>query len=124
MEDVKVGALDEFKDGDCRIFEVGGFEVGVFRRGARLIGYENRCPHQGGPVCQGKIFNRVEEPLGQHKVSLGLKFSSDEHIVCPWHGYEYNLETGRHPGDARLKLRSVDVEVRGGDVYVRVPVAA
>jgi nitrite reductase (NADH) small subunit len=123
MNEVKIGKLEEFKDGDCRILSVEGFEVGVFRRGSRLIAYENRCPHQGGPVCQGKIFLRVDEPLGAHQVSLGLKFSKDEHIVCPWHGYEYSLETGKHPGDGRLKLRPVSVEVRSDEVYVRVPSA-
>jgi nitrite reductase (NADH) small subunit len=121
MQEVLIGRLDEFKDGDCRILSVEGFEVGVFRRGAKLIAYENRCPHQGGPVCQGKIFFRVDEPLGVHQVSLGLRFSQDEHIVCPWHGYEYSLESGAHPGDPRLRLRPAHVEVRDGDVFLRLP---
>jgi nitrite reductase/ring-hydroxylating ferredoxin subunit len=118
---VRLGKLSEFPDGDCRIFSVQGLEVGVFRRGAKLIAWENRCPHYGGPVCQGKIFNRVEEVLGRDQASEGLAFARDEHIVCPWHGYEFNLETGRHPGDPKMRLRKLDVQALEDGVYLRMP---
>ena len=56
-----VGSCNELADGDYRIVAVGELEVGIFRLGERFVAYENRCPHHGGPVCQGKLFNRVEE---------------------------------------------------------------
>jgi len=40
--------------------------------------------------------------------------------VCPWHGYEYDIRTGEHPADARLRLRGIDVEERGGEILVRL----
>ena len=40
---------------------------------------------------------------------------SETHIVCPWHGYEYNIKTGEHPGHPGLKLRRATVMVRDGD---------
>ena len=72
---------------------------------ARLYAWENRCAHAGGPVCQGKLMNRVVERLDAGKRSLGDDFSDELHIVCPWHGYEYDVRTGEHPADSRLRLR-------------------
>jgi nitrite reductase/ring-hydroxylating ferredoxin subunit len=120
-EERVVGELKELAEGDFRVFALDAFEVGIFRAGDRLLAYENVCPHAGGPVCQGKILNRVEEALTPDKKSVGLKFSERRHVVCPWHGYEFDIETGCHPGDATMRLRRVKVEVRNGQIYVRVP---
>ncbi|MFM9969859.1 MAG: Rieske (2Fe-2S) protein [Burkholderiales bacterium] len=122
MKQVSVGRFESFVDGGCRVLKLGDLEVGVFRRGKRLIAWENRCPHYGGPVCQGSIFNRVEEVLAPDKTALTLKFAKNEHIVCPWHGYEYDLETGCHPGDASVRLSPVKVGVRDGEVFLTPPV--
>jgi nitrite reductase/ring-hydroxylating ferredoxin subunit len=79
-------------------------------------------PHAGGPVCQGKIFNRVEEVLAVDMKSRGLRFSNDRHVVCPWHGYEFNIETGCHPGDETVRLTPIPVDVRDGEIFVGVVV--
>lgn len=121
MSEIVIGAFSEFADGDYRVLAVGDIEVGVFRRGARLVAYENRCPHYGGPVCQGKIFNRVEEILMPDQTSQGLRFTKDQHVVCPWHGYEFNLDTGHHPGDRNVRLRPFPVRVEDDRVYVSIP---
>ena len=48
-----------------------------------------------------------------------LEFSQEHtHIVCPWHGYEFDLKTGRHPGSARHRLRKANLEITDGEVYV------
>lgn len=121
MPDLYVGKETEFDDRDRKIVAQGELEIGVFRLDGAFYAYENNCSHQGGPVCQGKILNRVEEVLAEDKTSKGLKFSdSDVHIVCPWHGYEYNIRTGRHPGDRNVRLKPFDVKVADGDVYVVV----
>jgi nitrite reductase/ring-hydroxylating ferredoxin subunit len=39
-------------------------------------------------------------------------------IVCPWHGYEFSIETGAHPAKASIRLAAVTVEEEGGGVYV------
>ena len=121
MHEVKIGKLAEFAEGDYRILAIDGVQVGVFNRGPNLVAYENRCPHMGGPVCQGKLFNRVEEVLSGDQKSRGLRFAGDRHIVCPWHGYEFNLDTGIHPAGEKLKLRRIDIEVRGDDVVLHLP---
>jgi nitrite reductase (NADH) small subunit len=121
MEDIAVGKLTDIADGDYRVFALEGIEVGIFRTGSKVLAYENVCPHAGGPVCQGKIFNQVEEVITPDKKSAGLRFGKQRHIVCPWHGYEFDLATGCHPGDASVRLTPVPVAIRDGQIYVSVP---
>lgn len=121
MAELFVGKENEFEDRDRKIIAQGDLEIGIFRVNGDFYAYENNCVHQGGPICQGKILNKVEEVLADDKTSKGLKFSeSDVHIVCPWHGYEYNLQTGRHPGDKNVRLKPYQVKVSDGEVYVIV----
>ena len=119
---IEVASLDDLPPGSAREFTHEGRAYALFRVGDQVFAYENNCPHAGGPVCQGRIFQRVDEGLTPDKKSTGLKFSDRRHIVCPWHGYEFDVETGCHTGDARMRLRKVRAEVRDGQIYLRVPV--
>ena len=121
MSEVFVGKASEFGDRDRKIISSGGVEVGVFFVGGEFYAYENNCVHQRGPICQGKILPRVIEILDDEKRSQGMTFSEDDiHIICPWHGFEYNIKTGFHPGDKNVRLKPYDVAVKDGDVYVDI----
>ncbi len=121
MAEVRVGSVGEFKPRDRKVVVAGGKEVGVFRLGAKFYAWENRCAHAGGPVCQGKIMNRVEEILDADRRSVGMRFSRTKvNIVCPWHGYEYDIRTGCHQGNPSVRLSAVPVKVRDGEVYIVV----
>lgn len=103
------------------VLDIGDITVGIFRVNGKLFAYENTCPHMGGPVCQGLIIPAVRELVNEKQVSTGYAFDESEmRIVCPWHGYEFAIETGSHPGKQSIRLRSVAVEEEGGDVYVTV----
>src|SRR5262249_61489548 len=98
MNEIMVGELSEFTEGGYRVLRVDTFEVGIFRQGDRLVAYENYCPHDGGPVCQGKVIPRVEEELAAGQTSRGLRFAKSKNIVCPWHGWGVDIGNGRHLG--------------------------
>jgi nitrite reductase/ring-hydroxylating ferredoxin subunit len=122
MTDHFFGWVDEFEDGAHRVREVAGVEVGVFRLGDDYVAWENACPHAGGPVCQGRIMPRVEEKLDGTGQSLGMAFSKERrNIVCPWHGYEFDLRTGCHQGHDGYRLRSITVSLRGREILVKLP---
>ena len=101
------------------VLDIGDTTVGIFRVGGKLFAYENTCPHMGGPVCQGLIIPAVRELVNERQVSTGYAFDESEmRIVCPWHGYEFSIETGSHPARQSIRLKRVAVEEEGGDVYV------
>jgi nitrite reductase (NADH) small subunit len=121
MNEIMVGELREFAEGGYRVLKVDDFEFGVFRQNGRLTAYENHCPHDGGPVCQGKVIPRVEEELAPDQTSRGLRFSERKNIVCPWHGWEFDIATGRHAGDPKYRLRPVNIRIENDRVYVTLP---
>lgn len=101
------------------VVDIGDRTVGIFRVGGRLFAYENSCPHMGGPVCQGLMIPAVREVVGEDRVSRGYAFDDSEmRIVCPWHGYEFAIETGSHPAKRSIRLTAVTVDEAGGEVYV------
>ena len=56
MTEHAIGNLDEFIDGEKELLSVGGIDIDVFRLDGEFHAWKNVCPHQGGPVCQGRIF--------------------------------------------------------------------
>ena len=120
--DVPLGRLDDLKSRGRIVVEIDGIGIGVFFVDADVRAYRNVCPHAGGPVCQGKMMPRTREAVAASGQSLGLAFSRDDHhIVCPWHGYEFDVLTGCHPVDPRMRLTPVPVRIADGDVWVTLP---
>jgi nitrite reductase/ring-hydroxylating ferredoxin subunit len=122
MREVSLGPASAFSDPGRRMVEIDGIEVGVFQLEGKFFAYESTCPHMGGPVCQGKVLPRVVEEIAADGRSQGMAFSRTQtNIVCPWHGYEFDIRTGRHQGNQRLRLRALDVRIDDGEVFVVLP---
>jgi nitrite reductase/ring-hydroxylating ferredoxin subunit len=114
----KVGELDE---GGVRIVEGSGKEIGVIQHGGEYFAYRNVCPHQGGPVCEGLTKPKVMDIIDDAGLFVGQNFNNDEmHIVCPWHGYEYRIESGENVCNPAIKLEKFEVLTRDGAIYVQL----
>jgi hypothetical protein len=55
VTEVVVGPLADFPPGTHKVVEAAGREIGVFNIAGRLYGLPNRCPHQTGPLCEGRM---------------------------------------------------------------------
>ena len=116
-----IGTSAQVPDGGRLVVDVKDTTIGVFRVAGRLYAYENRCPHQGGPVCQGTMLPAVVEVLNAQGVATGFAWNeSDARIVCPWHGYEFRITTGSHPSQPRIRLRAVPVHEDNGSIHVEL----
>lgn len=103
-----VARADEISDGSRTVVEVGGREVGVFKVRGEFFALLNRCPHLGGPLCKGQLLNPVVSS-GPGDVRMG----EDDLITCPWHGWEFDIRTGRsycNPEHLRSRRFPVGVE--------------
>lgn len=115
----RVGAVSEFALNRFRMTEIGGKEVGVVRTARGFYAVNNRCPHQGADLCSGLLTDTTMAPSRPHEFVV-----SHERMIlaCPWHRWEFDLETGRAIGDVTRKRMAVyRVEVVGDDVLVHVP---
>ena len=77
MQSYRIGTVSEFEEGTKKVFNLGETEVGVFRLGEKFYAWNNICPHQGGPVCQGRLYPRVHENLDENKHSHGRLYDEN-----------------------------------------------
>ncbi len=98
------------------IRNVDGLSVGVFNVHGRFYALHNRCPHTGGALCEG--------PVGGTSAAtpeFGYAYEREGEILrCAWHGWEFEIATGRSLVDPRIRARTYPVEVEDGRLYVLV----
>ena len=104
-----VCTVDELPPGERKLIDLGGRSIGVFNVAGTYRAIRNACPHHGAPLCLGSpsLLMLASDP---YEYVL-----SDDHWIlrCPWHGYEFDLETGRtvfDPDELRVKVYPVTVE--------------
>jgi nitrite reductase/ring-hydroxylating ferredoxin subunit len=117
--EIRVGHVSDLVDGQRLLVTLDGRDVFVFERDGRLHAFENMCRHMGGPVGEGNLIGKVEAVLDDNGALVRERFSTTEiHLVCPWHGWEYDIETGECAANRRIKLRRYEAVQRGEDIYV------
>jgi nitrite reductase (NADH) small subunit len=118
----RAGRVQDIPEQGVVVVEVDGVEVGIMKLLGQLHAFENRCPHQGGPVCDGLLIGQQEGVLDASQRVVGERLSTERfNLVCPWHGWSYDPVTGANIGDARVRLRRWGVEVRGEEVFLTPP---
>lgn len=104
-----VALVSEIPPGERKIVEVAGRSIGVFNVSGRFYALRNLCPHQQAPLCQGKVMGTTL-PSAPGEYVLGRQ---GEILRCPWHGWEFDLTTGRsifNPHRCRVKAYPVTLE--------------
>jgi nitrite reductase/ring-hydroxylating ferredoxin subunit len=116
-----VATVSEIAPGQRKLVTVRGRQIAVFNLGGEFYGLFNRCPHQGGPMCEGLMTGLIEaDQPGQYRYSR-----AGEIIRCPWHGWEFDIRTGQSYCDpAKVNLRTYPVEVAAGQHVVEGPYVA
>jgi nitrite reductase (NADH) small subunit len=91
----QLGPVDRIPIGEARVFAIEGRDVAVFRcRSGEVFATSAECPHRGGPLADGLV--------GGHSV------------ICPMHGFVFDLRTGEAPGRECGRLSTHRVSVTAG----------
>jgi nitrite reductase/ring-hydroxylating ferredoxin subunit len=89
----------ELNEGQMMMVHVGNESFVIGRCAQGYAAFSNQCTHKGGPLADGALVGCT--------------------VQCPWHGSQFDIHTGRVvSGPAGHKIRTYEVEVRGGEVYV------
>jgi 3-phenylpropionate/trans-cinnamate dioxygenase ferredoxin subunit len=113
-----VATIDEIRPGGRKIVELAGRSIRVFHVKGEFFALRNRCPHQGGPLCEGRLGRAIEAA-----VPGAITYSrAGEILTCGWHGWEVDIRTGQSWCDpARLRVRSYEVRVEPGAALAADP---
>jgi NAD(P)H-dependent nitrite reductase small subunit len=95
-----VGSLTELPEGSGREVVVGERVIALFREGLSVYAIDGMCAHQGGPLAEGKLTDSV--------------------VTCPWHGWQYDVRTGRQQITPTICQAIFPVRVEGDRILVQV----
>ncbi len=93
-------SLSQLRAHKAMLARVSGRQIALFHTPRGIHACDNRCPHEGYPLCEGDV-------------------SPDCKLTCNWHNWKFDLITGENlfGGD---RLRIYPVEVRGDEVWVEI----
>jgi 3-phenylpropionate/trans-cinnamate dioxygenase ferredoxin subunit len=94
--------------GSNKIMTLEGRSVGVFNVSGEFYALKNSCPHQGAPLCLGTVTGMtLPSTPGEY-----LYGREGEILRCPWHGWEFDILTGKSVYDPhKCLVKTYDVAV-------------
>ena len=116
-----VAPTTDIPPGERKLFTIKGRPIAIFNLDGDYFGMFNRCPHQGGSLCDGAVTGLVQSSSpGQYNYGRRGEF-----IRCPWHGWEFDIRTGKsYCAPDRIKARAYPVETAHGTQLVEGPYIA
>lgn len=95
--DVPIARVEDIPEGTGNHVKVGKRDIALFHTRGEFFALSNLCRHAFGPLSEG--------------------FLDGYTVVCPWHGWRYDLRDGTtdHPN---ADVRTYPVTVRNGEVLV------
>ncbi|KAH3715400.1 uncharacterized protein LOC127856277 [Dreissena polymorpha] len=99
-----VGSYAELKKTRCqRLYATSGRsdDLALFYHNGRFYVIDAWCTHMGGPLFQGEIED----------------YNGRCHVMCPWHSYMFDLETGKN--EMGLHQKVFDLKYENGHIFVR-----
>ena len=91
----------DLPEGHARVVEVGRVPVLLRRHKGKIEAVQAWCPHAGGPLAEGALHGSI--------------------VTCPWHGWQFDVTTGRHCLAGQIRQTRYPCRIEGDDVYVDVP---
>jgi nitrite reductase (NADH) small subunit len=116
-EYTKVAEVDDIETNRGIAVDVNGIAIAIFNVDGDFYAISNRCSHQNGPMCKAG-----EEKINADKTWTKTRggVNPDECTVsCPWHLWEWDLETGKHEASGD-RIATFDVEIKAEGIFVRI----
>jgi 3-phenylpropionate/trans-cinnamate dioxygenase ferredoxin subunit len=116
-----IGKAGEVPVGSRKAVTVAGRDIVVFNIDGEYFGLVDRCPHRGAKLSEGMLVGRIESRgFGDYCLS-----APGTMVRCPWHGWEYDLRTGRSFCDPdTVRARGYEIESVPGQTVIEGPFRA
>lgn len=105
---------DAVPEGGHAVVTIEGRSIGIYRINGVYYALNNYCPHQGAPMCAGLV-SGTTLPSDVYEYEYG---KNGEILRCPWHGWEFDIRTGKSLFSEKIWLKTFDVSVLDGKIGV------
>jgi nitrite reductase/ring-hydroxylating ferredoxin subunit len=107
----------ELPPGARKLVKAGRREIAVFNVDGTLYALKNNCPHQQAPLLNGPIGGtRLPSKVGEYCYGM-----HNQVLRCPWHAYEFDLQTGRSLAEPeRFRVATYEVKHEAEEIAVYV----
>ena len=106
--------LAELPPGTSTTVKAFGTTVAVFNVEGQVFALSNHCPHHGGPLCHGRISGAVL-PSQPYEYRYGRE---GRVLTCPWHGWEFDIESGRTIFDPAVRVKIYEARIEKGEIVL------
>jgi nitrite reductase (NADH) small subunit len=106
--------LSDLPPGASAVVEAFGTMVAVFNVEGRIFAVGNNCPHHGGPLCRGRV-SGTHVPSRPHEYRYGRE---GRVLVCPWHGWEFDIESGQTLFDPSVRVKVYQARVEESQIVL------
>lgn len=97
---VKVATVHDLESGKGMVVILNGTRVAIFNCAGTYYAIKGTCPHMGGELWEGLLEGEI--------------------VTCPWHGWQFNVRTGKNPESEVVGVRTFEVKVEGEDILLGV----
>ena len=97
---VTVARVEDVPPGTVKAVQAGEEPIALANVDGIFYATQGKCLHLQGPLGEGRLDN--------------------SYLRCPWHGWTYDVRTGKNDFDLAIQLRTYEVQVEDGDVKVAV----
>jgi hypothetical protein len=97
---IPVAAASECPPGTSIERVAGDRVVAIANVDGQFHALDGLCQHQGGPLGTGTLCGTI--------------------ITCPWHGWQFDVTTGRHRISATVRQPLHEIREQGGQLFVRL----
>jgi nitrite reductase/ring-hydroxylating ferredoxin subunit len=111
-----VAEIEDVPEKGPLVVDVKDREIGIYNIGGEFHALANYCIHQGGPLCEGPVSGTLDVDE-----SYELIYSREDEIVsCPWHGWQFDIQTGEHLARDEFNIPTYDIHRQNGSLYLEI----
>lgn len=116
-----VMAEDRLDEGERVRISIEDQNIAIFKVNGEHYAIQNYCLHQGASMCDGEVLYPSYMESTETETSWDLSQNQEvPTVACPWHAWEYDLETGDHVAPTNYTLSTYETVVEDGELYVKI----
>jgi len=94
----KIAKVEDIPVGRAKFVMLDDTPIVLFNFKGRIQAWDNRCPHRGASLADGKIL--------------------DSSIQCKSHLWEFDVEAACAVANPKIKVKTFYVKVKNGDIFI------